>query len=125
METMALSVAGAEQKTRPSPTEEIKNRREHERAEHRAEKQRTKKEGMERRALAANFITQAREIALMLVDDPKFDETPLAEKTEDEIDQTLRNFDITYKRLRKEIWEARDSHGDNVTLFPPKPWAKS
>ncbi len=61
----------------------------------------------------------------LLTDDPKFNVRPLAERTEDEIDQTLRNFDITYKRLRKAIWEARQSHSDKVTLFPPKPWAKS
>ncbi len=75
---MALSVAGAEQKTRPSPTEEIKNRREHERAEHRAEKQRTKKEGMERKRLAADFSLQAQDLAWMLVNDPKYNVIPLA-----------------------------------------------
>ncbi len=89
----------------------------------RAEKQHKKKEQRERESLAANFSLQAQDLACMLVDksDPKFYETPLAERTEDEIDQTLRNFDILYKRLRGALLQARQSHSDNVTLFPPKP----
>ncbi len=125
VEAGQMSVAAAEQKTRPSPTEKIKNRRERARAERRAEKLRTKKEGMERRILAASFSLQARALTLMLVDDPKNDETPLAELSDNETDQAFRDFNVIYKRLRKAILEARDAHSDNVTVFPPKPWAKS
>lgn len=112
-------------KRRESQPEEIKNRRERQRANVRAERQRKKKEGMERRTLAANFSLQAQDLAIMLVDDPKSTARPLAERTEDELDQTLRNFDILYKRLRGALLQAHQSLGDNVTLFPPKPWAKS
>ncbi len=112
-------------KRREDQPEEIKNLRERERADARTEKQRVKKEETEKRTLAANFITQAQTLVWMLVDDPKFNVRPLAEKTEGEIDQTLRNFDILYKRLRKALLEAHQLRADNVTLFPPKPWAKS
>ncbi len=122
VEAGQMSVAAAEQKTRPSPTENIKNRRERERAERRAEKQRTKKEGMERKRLAADFSLQAQDLAWMLVNDPKYNVMPLAERTEDEIDKTFRGFNVLYKRLREAILEARDAHGDNVTVFPRKPW---
>ncbi len=61
----------------------------------------------------------------MLVDDPKVTVRPLAERTEDEIDKTFRDFSVIYKRLREAILEARFSHGDNATVFPSKPWAKS
>ena len=114
-------------KRRESQPEEIKNRRERQRAIARAEKQRKKKEQRERESLAGNFSLQAQALARMLVDNPnpKFNETPLAERTEDELDQTLRNFDILYKRLRGALLQAHQSHSDNVTVFPPKPWAKS
>ncbi len=110
------------QKRRESPPGGIKNRRECQRAERRAEKLRKKKEQSERESLAANFSLRAHDLAIMLIDDPKFNVRSLAERTEDELDQTLRNFDILYKRLREAIKEVRQSHGDNVTLLPPKPW---
>ncbi len=127
VEAGQMSVAAAEQKTRPSPTEKIKNRRERARAERRAEKLRKRKEQIERNSLVTDFSLQAQALARMLVDNPnpKLNETPLAERTEDELDQTLRNFNILYKRLRGALLQARQSHSDNVTLFPPKPWAKS
>ncbi len=111
-------------KRRESQPEKIKNRREHQRAKARAEKLCKKREETERRTLAANFSRQAQDLAIMLADVPKSPVRPLAERTEDELDQTLRNFDILYKRLREAINEVRQSHGDNVTLFPPKPWAQ-
>ena len=125
VEAGQMSVAAAARKARPLPTEKIKNRRERQRAIARAEKQHKKKEQRERESLAVNFSLQAHDLAIMLVDDPKSTARPLAERTEDELDQTLRNFDITYKRLRKAILQAHQSHSDNVTLFPRKPWAKS
>ncbi len=109
-------------KRRESPPEESKNRRESQRGIARAEKQRKKKEQRERESLVFNFSLQARDLAIMLVDDPKVTVRPLAERTEDELDQTLRNFDILFKRLRKAIWEARNSHRDSASLFPSKPW---
>ena len=112
-------------KRRESQPEEIKNQREHQRAERRAEILREKKEETERKTLAANFSHQAHDLAIMLADVPKSTVRPLAERTEDELNQTLRNFDILYKQLRGALLQARQSPGDNVTLFPPKPWAKS
>ncbi len=109
-------------KRRECPTEEIKNRREIQRAERRAEKLRKKKEETERRTLAANFSGQAQDLAIMLADVPKSTVRPLAERTEDELNQTLRNFDILYKQLRGALLQARQSPGDTVTLFPHKPW---
>jgi len=112
-------------KRRESQPEEIKYRREHQRAIARAEKQRKRQEQTERNSLAANFSLQARDLAFMLVDHPKSNARPLAERTEDELGQTLRNFDILYKQLRGALLQAHQSPGDNVTLFPLKPWAKS
>ena len=102
--------------------EENKNRRECQHAERHAEKQLKKKEQTERNSLAANFSLQAQDLAIMLVNDPKVIVRPLAERTEDELDQTLRNFDILYKRLRGALLQAHQSHSDSVALFPPKPW---
>ena len=109
-------------KRRESQPEKIKNRRERQRAIARAEKQHKKKEQSERESLVINFSLQAKDLAIMLVDNPKSTARPLAERTEDEIDQTLRNFDITYKRLRKAIMESRQSHSQKMTVSPPKPW---
>ena len=108
------------QKRRESQPEEIKNRRERQRAKVRAKKLRKKKEQTERNSLAANFSLQAQNLAIMLVDDPKVTVRPLIERTEEELNQTLRNFDILYKQLRGALLQARQ----NVTLFPPKPWAQ-
>ena len=111
-------------KRRENAPEEIKHLREHQRAKVRAEKQHKKKEQRERESLAANFSLQAQHLARMLVDkpDPKFNQILLAEKTEDEIDKTVRDFNVIYKRLREAILVARQSYSDNVTVFPPKPW---
>ena len=112
------------EKRRESQPEKIKNRRERQRQRDkaRAEKQRKKDEQIERVKLACNFSLQAQDLAIMLADDPKLTTKPLAERTVDKIDQTLHNFDIAYKRLRKALLQAHQSLGDNVTLFPPKPW---
>ena len=120
----AREARDARKKSKSQP-EEIKNRRDRQRTNARAEKQHEKKEQSERGSLATTFSLQAQDLARMLVDDPKITVRPLAERTEDEIDQTLRNFDIIYKRLRGAILQAHQSLGDNVTLFPSKPWAKS
>ena len=122
VEAGAMSVAAAARKARPLPTEKIKNRREHQRANARAEKQHKKKEQSERESLAVNFSLQARDLTIMLVGDPKVTVRPLAERTKDELDQAFRNFGILYKKLREAIKEVHQSHGDNVTVFPPKPW---
>ncbi len=43
----------------------------------------------------------------------------------DLIDKTFCDFNVIYKRLRGAILEARQLHSDKVTVYPPKPWAKS
>ena len=110
------------QKRRESQPEEIKNRRERQPTIARTKKQHKKKEQRERESLATNFSLQAQDLARMLVDDPKVTVRALAERTKDEIDQTLRNFDIIYKRLHAALLQAHQSLADNVTLFPRKPW---
>ncbi len=122
MDTKGKREARDARKKREIQPEEIKNLRERQRAERRAEKQRVKKQETEKRTLAANFSLQAQNLAIMLADDPKVTVRPLAERTEDELNQTLRNFDILYKQLRGALLQAHQSPGDTVTLFPPKPW---
>ncbi len=73
-----------------------------------------------RKELAADFIVKAQGLCWLLID--RNNVTPLAEKTEDEINANIREFDASYKMLREAIDEARLSHGDNVTVYPPKPW---
>ena len=83
----------------------------------RAEKQRKEKEQRERLELAADFYCRAGQMALFLRDEKKLNEA--------EIGKMFREFGTVYKRLRKVITETCQSHSDNVTVFPPKPWAKS
>ncbi len=104
-------------KRRENPPEEIKNKRERQRGIARAEKQRKKKEKWERLELAANFYCRAGEMAGFLRDEKKL--------TQDEAGKIFRDFNVIYKRLREAIIEDSLSHSNNVTVFPPKPWAKS
>ena len=41
------------------------------------------------------------------------------------VDDALVDINVTSMILREAIIDARHSLGDNVTVFPSKPWAKS
>ncbi len=67
------------------------------------------------------FILKAQGVAGILVENPFAGAGPLAELTEDKMYALFRDFSASYKMLREAIIEARHSHSDNVTVFPPKP----
>ena len=57
----------------------------------------------------------AREVADILVN-------KLSEDEIKKVDDALVDINVTYMILREAIFDARFSHSDNVTAFPPKPW---
>ena len=75
-----------------------------------------------RRKLAADFYSKAAGLAGILADHPDHAAIPLSKLTEDKMYALFRDFSVSYKTLREAIGDARQSHGDNVTVFPPKPW---
>ena len=82
--------------------------------EARWERQRRKdEEERDRQETAAKAIAQ--EVAEILVN-------KLSEDEIDKIVDALGNRIVVHTMLREAIFDARQSHGDNVTAFPPKPW---
>ncbi len=57
----------------------------------------------------------AREVADILVN-------KLSEDEIKKVDDALIDINVTYMTLREAIFYARQSHSDNVTMFPTKPW---
>ena len=78
-----------------------------------AREQRKEEEEHQRKEAAAKAT--AREVAEILVDKLSKDEI-------DTVYKALGLWDVTNTMLRAAIIEARHSHSDNATTFPPKPW---
>ena len=38
------------------------------------------------------------------------------------VEEALMDLNVNFIMLRGAIFDARQSRGDNVTVFPPKPW---
>ncbi len=69
----------------------------------------------ERQRILTAAMAVAREVAVVLVN-------KLSEDEIKKVDDALIDPNVTYMILREAIMDARHSLGDNVTVFPPKPW---
>ena len=74
-----------------------------------------RKEEDERQRIETAAMAVAREVADILVN-------KLSEDEIKKVDDVLIDINITYMILREALFDARQSPGDNVTLFPHKPW---
>ena len=74
-----------------------------------------RKEEEERQRILTAATAVAREVADILV-------KKLSEDEIKKVDDALIDHNVTVMILREAIFDARQSLGDNVTVFPPKPW---
>ena len=84
------------------------------RQEARLERERREEED-ERQRIETAAMAVAREVADILVNKLNEDEIK-------KVDDALVDINVTEMILREAIFDARQSHGDNVTEFPLKPW---
>ena len=79
------------------------------------EEQCRRKEEEERQRIETAAMAVAREVANILVN-------KLSDEEINKLDDAFIDVNVTFFHLRKAIIDAHQSHSDNVTLFPRKPW---